>query len=109
ISLALALLALSPAQADTTKQREERMARVMANAGAPADSVVYRGTYSWEALGDHSLLLWETPQPAYYVDVQPPRNDFPWVMDISVDFRNMSLDSKFDNIIVGGRRCRIYE
>jgi len=83
--------------------------QVMANAGAPVGSVVYRGTYSWEALGDHSLLLWETPQRAYYVDVQPICNDLPWEMNIVVDFRNMTLDSKFDNIVVRGRRCRIYE
>jgi len=109
ISLALALLALPSAQADTTEQREQRLEQVMANTGAPVGSVVYRGTYSWEALGDHSLLLWETPQRAYYVDVQPTCNDFPWAMNIVVDFRNMTLDSKFDNIVVEGRRCRIYE
>jgi len=109
ISLALALLALPSAQAETTKQLAQRLERVMANAGAPVGSVVYHGTYSWEALGDHSLLLWETPQRAYYVDVQPICNDLPWEMNIVVDFRNMTLDSKFDNIVVRGRRCRIYE
>ena len=109
ISLALALLALPSAQADTTEQRKQRLEQVMANAGAPVDSVVYRGTYSWEALGDHSLLLWETPHRAYFVDVQPTCDDFPWAMNIVVDFRNMTLDSKFDNILVGGRCCRIYE
>jgi hypothetical protein len=109
ISLALALLALTTAQADTKERYAQRLAQVMANAGAPVDSVVYRGTYSWEALGEHSLLLWETPQRAYYVDVQPTCDDFPWAMDIIVDFRNMTLDSKFDDILVRGRRCRIYE
>jgi len=109
ISLTLALLTLPSAQADTTEQRAQRMAQVMANAGAPVNSVVYRGTYSWEALGEHSLLLWETPQRAYFVDVQPTCDDFPWAMNIVVDFRNMTLDSKFDNILVRGRRCQIYE
>jgi hypothetical protein len=108
-SIALALLALTSAQADTNEKYAQRMAQVMANAGAPVDSVVYRGTYSWEALGEHSLLLWETPQRAYYVDVQPTCDEFPWAMGIVVDFRNMTLDSKFDDILVRGRRCRIYE
>jgi hypothetical protein len=109
ISLALALLALSSAQAETRKQLELRMEQVLANAGPPVGSVVYHGTYSWEALGDHSLLLWETPQRAYFVDVQPICNEFPWENSIIVDFRNMTLDSKFDSILVRGQRCRIYE
>ena len=109
ISLALAMLAFASAQAETSKDREQRLAQVMANAGAPVGSVVYRGTYSWEALGDHTLLLWETPQRAYYVDVQPICNEFPWETAIVVDFHNMILDSKFDSIRVRGRSCRIYE
>jgi len=108
VSLVVGLLVVTAVQAKSDKYAE-RLAQVMANAGAPVSSVVYRGTFSWEALGDHSLLLWETPQRAYFVDVQPTCDDFPWAMNIVVDFRNMTLDSKFDNILVGGRRCQIYE
>jgi len=108
VSLALALLALSPAQARLTNY-EERLALVLANAGPPVASVSYRRTDSWEALGEHSLLLWETPQRAYFVDVQPTCDNFPYARDIVVDFHNMTLDSKFDNIRVEGRRCQIYE
>ena len=106
--VALAVLALGSAQASPEKYKE-RLAQVMNNAGPPVGSVVYHGTYSWEALGDHSLLLWETPQRAYFVDVDSICDELPWANAIVVDFRNMTLDSKFDNILVGGRRCRIQE
>jgi hypothetical protein len=109
ICLATALLALPSARSDTRERREERLAQVLAYAGAPVDSVRYRGTDSWEALGDHSLLLWETRQRAYFVDVQPTCDEFPWANAIVVDFRNLTLDSKFDSILVGGRHCRIEE
>lgn len=109
ILLALAALALSSAQADTRKGREERMAQVLAFAGPPVASVRYRGTDSWEALGDHSLLLWETRQRAYFVDVQPTCNDFPWASTIVVNSHNLSLDSRSDDVLVEGRRCQIYE
>ena len=109
ICLAMALLALPSAQADTRERREQRLAQVLAYSGAPVDSVRYRGTDSWEALGDHSLLLWETRQRAYFVDVQSNCDDSPWANAILVDFRNLTLDSKFDSILVGGSRCRIEE
>ena len=107
ISLALGLLALTPAWADSGKYAQ-RLAQVMANAGPPAISVNYRGTYDWETLGEHTILLWETRQRAYYVDVEPTCDEFPWAMTISIDVHNMSL-SKFDKIKVRGRSCWISE
>lgn len=107
ISLALALFALTPAWADSGRYAH-RLAQVMANAGAPAVSVNYRGTYDWEVLGDHTILLWETRQRAYYVDVQPTCDEFPWAMTIRIDVHNMSLTT-FDKIRVRDRTCWITE
>lgn len=108
ISLALGLLMAAPASADSAKY-EQRMAQVLAHAGAPVDSVGYRGTYDWEPLGDHSLLLWETRRRAYFVDVEPLCDEMPWAQSIVVDFQNLMLHSRFDKILVRGRSCRIYE
>ena len=108
--LALALGALTMTSASANSARDaERKAQVMAFAGEPVSSIRYIGTHEWEAIGDHSLLLWETNRRAYFVDLDPTCNDLKWVMNVAVVAHGLTLDAKFDKILVGDKTCMIQE
>jgi hypothetical protein len=109
-ALALVIAALLATSVSASSARyEERTAQVLAYAGAPVSSIRFMGMHEWEPLGDHSLLLWENNNRAYFVDLDPICNDVRWEMKVAVVAHGLSLDSKFDKVLVGNRTCMIGE
>jgi hypothetical protein len=108
IVLALGVLLVTSASANSARDAE-RKAQVMAFTGEPVSSIRYLGMHEWEPLGDHSLLLWENNNRAYFLDLDPTCNDLKWAMKVAVVAHGLTLDSKFDNVLVGERRCQIEE
>lgn len=110
--LVIGLLLANAASAYTSRydqRQRERIAQVQAHAGAAVDSVRYRGTYSFESLGQDSLLLWETPGRAYLVRVEPFCSDLPWVSSIGLSNQMWRLYTRFDKVYVRDQQCRITE
>lgn len=91
------------------EREQQRLEQVKANAGAPVDSVRFYRTRNWEPLGDHSLLIWESSQRAYLLEVDTPCNELPWAKKIAIVTQTHMLNARFDKVKVGNQDCRIMQ
>lgn len=91
------------------EREQQRLEQVQASAGAPVDSVRFYRTRSWEPLGDHSLLVWESSQRAYLLEVDTPCNELPWAKTIAIVTQTHMLNARFDKVKVGRQDCRIMQ
>ena len=110
----LILLMAMPAIASERKQSmmekmQARKAFVTQFAAEPKASVSFLRQYDFEPLGQHSLLLYESMNRAYLVEIEDFCTDLPWVMAIGIDTNTSNLNAKFDSIHVRDRSCRILE
>ena len=88
---------------------EQRLEFVTRFAGEPKSSVPFARSYDFEPLGRHTLLLYESMNRAYLVEIEDFCPDLPTAMAIGVDNKTSSLSAKFDALRIGGRSCRILE
>ena len=88
---------------------EQRLEFVTRFASEPKSSVPFARSYDFEPLGRHTLLLYESMNRAYLVEIEDFCPDLPTAMAIGVDNKTSSLSAKFDALRIGGRSCRILE
>ncbi|MFZ9347431.1 MAG: DUF6491 family protein [Arenimonas sp.] len=88
---------------------EQRREFVTRFASEPKSSVPFARSYDFEPLGQHTVLLYESMNRAYLVEIEDFCPDLPTAMAIGVDNKTSSLSAKFDAVRVGGRSCRILE
>jgi hypothetical protein len=96
-------------QSERLSKMEQRLEFVTRFAGAPKSSVPFARSYDFEPLGRHTLLLYESMNRAYLVEIEDFCPDLPTAMSIGVDNKTSSLSAKFDALRIGGRSCRILE
>jgi Family of unknown function (DUF6491) len=110
-SLALGLLA-QPVLADKKSRAdrfEQRRALVTEFAGAPRASVSFMRHYDFEPLGEHTLLLYESINRAYLLEIEDFCPELTSALSIGIDNKTSTLSAKFDSVKVRGRSCRILE
>lgn len=111
--MAVALCALAqPVLADKASKRErfdQRREFVSQFAGAPRSSVSFMRHYDFEPLGEHTLLLYESLNRAYLVEIEDFCPELTSALAIGVDNKTSTLNAKFDSVHVRGRNCRILE
>jgi hypothetical protein len=88
---------------------QERYAFVSQFAGEAKPSVVFMRYDSFELLGDHSILLYESMNRAYVVDVDNFCRELPWAFAIGVENHGNTLSARFDSLRVRGQSCRIMQ
>ncbi len=88
---------------------EQRLEFVTRFASEPKSSVPFARSYDFEPLGRHTLLLYESMNRAYLVEIEDFCPDLPTAMAIGVDNKTSSLSAKFDALRIGGRSCQILE
>jgi hypothetical protein len=96
-------------QSERLSKMEQRLEFVTRFASAPKSSVPFARSYDFEPLGRHTLLLYESMNRAYLVEIEDFCPDLPTAMSIGVDNKTSSLSAKFDALRIGGRSCRILE
>ncbi len=111
--LLIAAIATNAVAQDRKSERiskmEQRHEFVIRFASAPKSSVPFARSYDFEPLGRHNLLLYESMNRAYLVEIEDFCPDLPTAMAIGVDNKTSSLSAKFDALRIGGRSCRILE
>ena len=111
--LLIAAIATNAVAQDRKSERiskmEQRHEFVIRFASAPKSSVPFARSYDFEPLGRHNLLLYESMNRAYLVEIEDFCPDLPTAMAIGVDNKTSSLSAKFDALRIGGRGCRILE
>ena len=112
----LLLLAGIAATADAQDRKTERLTKmeqrrelVTRYASEPKSSVPFARSYDFEPLGQHTVLLYESMNRAYLVEIEDFCPDLPTAMAIGVDNKTSTLSAKFDAVRIGGRSCRILE
>jgi hypothetical protein len=88
---------------------EQRLEFVTRFASEPKSSVPFARSYDFEPLGRHTLLLYESMNRAYLVEIEDFCPDLPTAMAIGVENKTSTLNAKFDALRIGGRSCRILQ
>ncbi|MEY2865977.1 MAG: hypothetical protein RIQ43_3 [Pseudomonadota bacterium] len=88
---------------------EQRLEFVTRFASEPKSSVPFARSYDFEPLGRHTLLLYESMNRAYLVEIEDFCPDLPTAMAIGVENKTSTLNAKFDALRIGGRSCRIQQ
>lgn len=94
---------------------EQRKVFVTQFAGEAKNSVSFSRSYDFEALGDDTLLLWESTNRAYLVTLEDYCPDLPSERVIIVNNKGARLTAKFDTITVVSKgesyndSCRILQ
>jgi hypothetical protein len=111
--MGIALCALAqPVMADKatkTDRYEQRRVFVSQFAGEPRSSVSFMRHYDFEPLGQHSLLLYESINRAYLLEIEDFCPELTSALSIGIDNKTSTLSAKFDSVKVRGRSCRILE
>ena len=111
--LLIAAIATNAVAQDRKSERmskmEQRHEFVIRFAGEPKSSVPFTRSYDFEPLGRHTLLLYESMNRAYLVEIEDFCRDLPTAMAIGVDNKTSILNAKFDAIRIGGRSCQILQ
>ena len=76
-------------------------------AGAPEQHVPFVQYQSFEPVSERSLILYETMNRAYLVDIEESCWNLPYVRGIFVNHGGNTLSIAFDSILIGDRSCRI--
>lgn len=95
-----------PERLSKMEQRREFVTRFAAD---PKSSVPFMRSYDFEPLGRHTVLLYESMNRAYLLEIEDFCPDLPTAMTIGVDNKTSTLNAKFDALRIGGRSCRILE
>ncbi len=112
------LAGTSSALDESTKKLDkyaQRLVFVNQFVGEPKSSVPFSGSHDFEPLGDDALLLWESPNRAYLLNVEDFCRNLTWAHAIQVDHQGSSISAKFDSIKVLSNdnsfndKCRILE
>ena len=108
LSLALAFPALA---SNADDEAEARLALLNAHAGESVDRVTFlRSIDSYEVVGKHNLLLWETPSKAWLVDLResPACRHLERDYMIGIDTFTDSINTRNSYIVGrGGLSCRV--
>ena len=88
---------------------EQRLEFVTRFASEPKSSVPFARSYDFEPLGRHTLLLYESMNRAYLVEIEDFCPDLPTAMAIGVENKTLTLNAKFDALRIGGRSCQILQ
>ncbi|MFY8061264.1 MAG: DUF6491 family protein [Arenimonas sp.] len=88
---------------------EQRLEFVTRFASEPKSSVPFARSYDFEPLGRHTLLLYESMNRAYLVEIEDFCPDLPTAMAIGVENKTSTLNAKFDALRIGGRSCQILQ
>jgi hypothetical protein len=111
--LLIAAVASNAGAQDRASERmskmEQRYAFVTRFAGEPKSSVAFARSYDFEPLGRHTVLLYESMNRAYLVEIEDFCPDLPTAMAIGVENQTSRLSAKFDALRIGGRSCQILE
>ena len=113
-ALALVSVAVAGTPSDAEKAKDaQRLEAARANAGDPVKTVRFlRPIHSYEVVGDQSVLVWETKNKAWLVDLSESDDCRPSVLHSSF---SIGLDSSYDTMntsngyVVGDHslRCKI--
>lgn len=78
-------------------------------AGAPEQHVPFVQYQNFEPVSESSLILYETMNRAYLVDIEESCWNLPYAQGIFVNHGGNTLSIAFDSIVIGDRSCRITE
>jgi hypothetical protein len=114
LALALTVLCLPavlPAAEKTSRadRYEQRRQFVTEFAGEPRSSISFMRSHDFEPLGEHTLLLYESINRAYLLEIEDFCPELTSALAIGVNNKTSTLNAKFDSVIVRGRSCRILE
>ena len=96
-------------KAAKTDRYEQRRVFVSQFAGEPRSSVSFMRNYDFEPLGQHSLLLYESINRAYLLEIEDFCPELTSALAIGINNKTSTLSAKFDSVHVRGRQCRILE
>lgn len=115
LSFTVALTLAAPALAATTSREAaadaKRLAAARANAAAPVDTIKFlQPIDSYEVIGEHEILVWETNTKAWLVDLRPSAAckhlDRSYAIGLDSMYNTMNTNNSY---VVGARnmRCKI--
>jgi hypothetical protein len=74
----------------------------------PVDSfVIFNHPYSWNAVDDHTVVIWTNPFTPYLVELAFPSHDMKFVQAIGVSSSGSRVYAKFDAVTIRGFRYPI--
>jgi hypothetical protein len=85
----------------------ERIDFVNQFAGEPEQHVPFIQYQNFEPVSERSLILYETMNRAYLVDIEESCWNLPYARGIFVNHGGNTLSIAFDSIVIGDRSCRI--
>lgn len=106
LALALALCACATS-AERLQYKQEELAIYEKHAGAPVDHIRSFRLLGWQPAGDTSILLEARLNEWYWIEVDPPCFDLPYAQKIGFKMTMNTLQSRFDDLLVGPEQCRI--
>lgn len=109
-ALALGLAAPVSAKADPAEEAK-RLEAATANAGESVERVRFlRPIHSYEVVGEQHMLIWETPQKAWLVDLRKSAacRDLDKSLAIGIDNNHDTISTKNAYVVAEhGVRCKI--
>ena len=108
--VALAMLSIASAGAQTRKTQQENLERFEKYAGAPIDQFEFWSLYKWQLVGPEKVVVWPTINDAYLLTVDSPCPGLEWAKTIGVTSKQRHIvSSKFDYVTYGRGQCQISE
>lgn len=101
------VFALAEGDAATDAGTTARIDFISQFAGAPEQRVMFVQYEGFEPVNERSLILFETVNRAYLVDIEESCWNLPYVQGIIVNHSGNTLSTAFDSITIGDRTCRI--
>lgn len=99
--LAACALVVACSSVPVTQREDRERAQFEAYAGKPVDEFTWLGHYySWEYVGDYTVVVWPNPFDAYLIKVVPPCEDLPWVQAIGLTSTARTVSARFDFVLV---------
>lgn len=114
-TLALGLASIAPALAVNDAQEDaddaRRLAAASAHAGEPVKTVRFlRPVHSYEVVGEHAVLVWETPFKAWLVELRPSPacRDLDLGISVGLDTSHDTLNTSNGYVVAEhGVRCKM--